>query len=104
MSEVASLLEELTERFYPPAAHELDAVYQFELVDGGNFYMSIRDGQCEMVSGDHEQPSITLTLESDTFASVMEGSLSSAQAFMFGKVRVQGNIILATRLAQLFSA
>jgi putative sterol carrier protein len=103
MSQVASLFELMAERFHPPAAQGLNIVYQFEIVDGGNYFVAINDGVCRIEAGEHEMPSITLILESETMASVVEGSLSSAQAFMFGKVRVTGDLSLGTRLASLFS-
>ena len=104
MSQVAGLFERLADKFYPPAAVGLDIVYQFELLDGGNYFIAISEGLCTVSEGEHEKPSIILTMESETMASVMGGSLSSAQAFMFGKVAVKGDLSLAKRLSEIFSA
>jgi len=104
MQTVASTFDRMAEKFYPPAALGLNVVYQFDVVDGGNYFIAISDGACTIACGDHDAPSITLTLDSDTVACVVEGSLSSVQAFMFGKVRVKGDIALAKRLEALFSA
>ena len=72
--------------------------------DAGNYYITIRDNSCAIECGIHKAPSITLILESDTLVSVIDGSLSGAQAFMFGKVKAEGRLSLATRLSELFSA
>lgn len=104
MSQVAELFDRLTDRFYAPAAKGMDAVYQFDILDAGNYYITICENSCSVCNGKHEAPSITLTLESETLSSVIDGSLSGAQAFMFGKVNAQGQLSLATRLAELFSA
>lgn len=104
MATVAELFDQLTDRFYAPAAQGLEAVYQFDILDAGNYYITISNNTCSIAGGDAENPSITLVLESDTLSCVIDGSLSSAQAFMFGKVKAQGKLVLATRLSELFSA
>jgi len=104
MSQVTGLFERLADKFYPPAARGLNIVYQFELLDGGNYFIAINEGACTVSEGEHENPSIVLTMESETLASVMAGSLGSVQAFMFGKVAVKGDLLLAKRLSEIFSA
>lgn len=104
MTQVAKLFDRLTERFYSPAAKGLEAVYQFDILDAGNYYIAISDSCCAIEGGLHDRPTLTLTLESDTLNSVIDGSLSGAQALMFGKVKAQGDMSQAVRLAELFSA
>ena len=109
MADVAALFGQLKDRFYPPAVREIagsdrKVIYQFKILDAGNYYISIENEQCTVAEGQSENPSITLILESDTLSSVIDGSLSGAQAFMFGKETAEGQLSLATHLSAIFSA
>ena len=55
-----------------------------------------------MVDGSHDDLSVTLTMDSATMQAVMSGKMEGMQAFMMGKLRAEGNMMLATKLNALF--
>ncbi|KAJ8937305.1 hypothetical protein NQ314_011944 [Rhamnusium bicolor] len=50
------------------------------------------------------KPSTTLTISDEDFIELAEGKLNAQTAFMKGKLKVTGNIMLAQKLAPLLKA
>lgn len=92
----------LKDRFNPEAAAGLDIVFQFS-VDDSQYHLVVNNGDCELISGEHEDPHITLIMDSETFNAVTTGEVNGMQAYMSGRLRAEGNLMLATRLGDLFS-
>lgn len=102
MSDTQALFASMQQRFNPQAAQGMDAVFQFELTDADPYYIAIDDGRCEISEGEHDDPTVTLIMDSATLTGVMEGSIDGMQAFMTGKIKADGDIMLATKLTRLF--
>ncbi len=102
MSDVNSLLDEMQKRFNPNAADDLDAIFQYDIDDNGSWQIAIKDGTCEVTEGTQSEPNVTLSMELDTLASVLSGETDGMQAFMSGSIQATGDIMLATRLTDLF--
>jgi putative sterol carrier protein len=100
---VAEIFEKLNANFNPDAASGLDLVFQFSIEDGDNYHLIINDGTCNLVSGDHDDPSVTLIMSSDTLKGIVSGETDGMQAFMAGQLRAEGDMMLATKLGELFS-
>ena len=102
MSQVKTLFDDLNARFSPTAAQQLKAVFQYQLKEGESYYFEIDNGNCTLGEGIHSQPSVTLKLKFDTLKKLADGELDGMKAFMFGKLKVTGDLMLAPRMAQLF--
>lgn len=104
MTSVAEIVQSMKSKFNGQAAAGLDLVFQFNVEDGDNFYVVVKDGTCEVTNGDNPNANVTLIMDSATFASVMSGETDGMQAFMSGKLRTEGDMMLAMKLNELFVA
>ena len=102
MTTVAEIVDSLNSRFNADAAAGLDLIFQFDIEDGDTYHLLVKDGTCDVKTGAHEDPSVTLIMDSDTMIGIMTGKQEGMQAFMMGKIRAEGNMMLATRLNELF--
>jgi putative sterol carrier protein len=102
MSNIAEAFAKIESRFDSTAAAGLDVVFQFS-VDDDAHHLVVQDGKCQLVAGEHSDPSVTLIMDGDTFAEVVAGDINGMQAFMTGRLRTEGDMMLATRLSDLFS-
>ncbi|MFB9886677.1 SCP2 sterol-binding domain-containing protein [Balneatrix alpica] len=102
MSDIKALFASMQSRFNASAAAGMDAVFQFELSDAGTTHVVISNGSCAVVDGEHDDPTVTLMMDSQTMQDVMSGEVDGMQAFMMGRIKADGNIMLATKLNSLF--
>jgi len=99
---VDDLIVKMNESFNPAAAAGMDAVFQYDFKDGENFYMVVKDGAQEIAKGKHKAPSVILATDLATFIGVTDGSVNGMQAFMTGKLKAKGNMMLAQKIGALF--
>ncbi|WP_165840047.1 SCP2 sterol-binding domain-containing protein [Motiliproteus coralliicola] len=104
MNQVDQFFEAMVARFQPQAAVDLDAVIQYRLAEGESYYLTVSDQRCVLDRGEHGAPCVTLKMKFDTLQKLGRGELDGMKAFMFGKLKVSGDMSLATRLAKLFPA
>ncbi|MGB3385872.1 MAG: SCP2 sterol-binding domain-containing protein [Marinomonas sp.] len=102
MSEAKAVFDGMVGRFDADQADGMDAVFQFNMEEGASYYVTIDDGACALGEGEHDDPTVTLEMDLDTLKSVMTGELDGMAAFMQGKIRADGDIMLATKLTQIF--
>ena len=95
-------LEKLEARFNPEAAEGMDEVFQFHFSDAGSYYLNIQDGKLDVQEGEHDDPSVSLSLSTDTLKGIMNGDINGMTAFMTGQLKATGNVMLATKLTSLF--
>jgi putative sterol carrier protein len=103
MSDLSSSLARLTDKFNPGVAVGLDVSFQFIIEDDQPYYLTIKDQQCQLHPGNHQQPSVTLTTDSETLNGIIQGQTNGMEAFMAGKLRAEGDLDLATKLGELFN-
>lgn len=102
MANINAIIEGLKNKFNTDAAAGMDDVFQFNVEDGNNYYVVIKNNQCEIAEGDHDDPSVTLIMNKATLKDVLTGEEDGMQAFMAGKLRAEGDMMLATKLSTLF--
>lgn len=100
---VDQVFEKLEQNFNAEAAKGLDLVFQFDIEDDKVYHLVINDGTCKLAEGEHEDPSVTLIMNSETLKGIVSGETDGMQAFMAGQLRAEGDMMLATKLGELFN-
>ena len=99
---VAEIMDRLASAFNADAADDLEATFQFKIDGDDDFYITIEDEACAASMGEHDDPDITMMMDVDTLKEVVSGDLDGMQAFMGGRLKAEGDVMLGTRLGQLF--
>ncbi|EGH71351.1 SCP2 sterol-binding domain-containing protein [Pseudomonas syringae] len=103
MTSVADAVQTMKDKFNPAAAVGLDVVFGFNIVDEDKQYaLIVKDGTCELQEGNNPNASVTLLMDSQTLKGIVSGETDGMQAFMGGKLRTEGNMMLAMKLSELF--
>ena len=102
MTSSTTTLDNLKARFDPQAAKGMDDVFQFSVSDAEDYYLEVQDGTLGIHQGEHDDPSVTLMSDSITLKGIMNGEIDGMHAFMSGKLKATGNLMLATKLNALF--
>ena len=87
----------------PDVAKNIDSVYQFDLTGAEPSHWTLdltKDGDY-VSEGAHDDPSVTVTMTSEDFVSMVNGSLAPQMAFMTGKLKIKGDMSLALKLQQI---
>ncbi|AMD01184.1 SCP2 sterol-binding domain-containing protein [Halomonas chromatireducens] len=98
----SNTFDKLQDRFDPQAAKGMNDIFQFHFSDNGSHYLVIKDGSLAIEEGEHDDPSVSLSMSTDTLKGVMNGEINGMTAFMTGKLKATGNVMLATKLTSLF--
>jgi 3-hydroxybutyryl-CoA dehydratase len=104
LTSVKEVFDKMPAVFNANAAQGLDAIFQYEITgeNGGSWNVVVKDGACQVNEGVHASPSVTLTMSGDTWLGIVNKQTNGMQAFMTGKLKASGNIMLAQRIEQLF--
>ena len=81
----------------------LKGVFQFDIggPDSGIYSVAIADGKAAVSEGPSSSADITITMASNDFGDLIEGRLDPMAAFMGGKLKVNGDMMLAMQLQTL---
>lgn len=90
--------------FKPEAAEGVDATVQFNFTgpQASEWILFIKDGRCVAEPGVADSPSMTMTIDSQDYIDIITGKLNAMQAFMGGKVKVTGDMMLAMKFPTFF--
>ena len=104
MSNVAETFKGMQSKFNPSAAAGLDLVFQFNITDAENYYRSSRTAPVTCSRATPATPMSPLIMDSETMQGIVSGETDGMQAFMGGKLRAEGDMMLALKLSELFPA
>jgi len=107
--ESAFVFDELRKRLnaLPDIAKKTQAVYLWVITkDGkevGKYTVDLKSGDGEIYEGEpkKEKAGVTLTIEDSNMLPLVTGKLNPQQAFMSGKLKIKGNIMLTQKLQTL---
>lgn len=92
--------------FDSKAAGDTNAVIQFDITDEapGDYYVEIANGKCAAYAGQHPKPSATIITPSAVWLGIARGEINGATAFVTGKYKVKGDMMLLMKMEKLFPA
>lgn len=99
------VFEGMPERFAPEKASGVDAQVQWLVSDGGEehaYAVTVAGGTCTTERTRVESPRVTLSTDVVSFAKMMTGKAQGPQLYMTGKLKIQGDLMLAQRMATFF--
>ena len=101
--EVDQIFTNIADQFDPSRTDGLNATILFDLSgeNGGLYWVKVADGQAETGKGTVDSPNMTLKAAADDWAAMVNGDLNPMQAFMTGKIKIQGDMGLAMKLQSL---
>jgi phosphatidate phosphatase APP1/putative sterol carrier protein len=101
---VKEIFADLPSRFNADAGKGINAVVQYHLAGeaGGDYYVVIKDGTCQVNEGTHPSPNMTETMAAQDYVDMKNGRLNGQMAFMSGKLKIAGDMGLAMKMESLF--
>jgi putative sterol carrier protein len=103
--QVAELFQGIVSRFDVSKAAGINAAIQFDLQGdgGGMHWLKITDDNIQHGEGAVDSPKMTLKASADDFAGMLTGEVNPMQAFMTGRIKIQGDTGLALKLMPLIN-
>jgi len=101
---IQELFEAMPSYFNSAAAAGMTKTFQWNITgeEASVWAFKIVNGEGELVPGGVEKPDITITVSDKDWISIVEGKLDPTSAFMSGRLKVAGDMMLAMRLQNLF--
>ena len=100
----------MTDHVEPSQVGDLDVVVHFKILDrpeeqgGGydHYEVIFADGACRASDSPEREPRVTIKVKGVHFLKLAAGKASGPVLFMTGKLKLQGDVMLASRLTSFF--
>jgi len=94
--------------FRPDQAGSLDAVVHFKVLDrpGGGYdhrELVVESGRLTVVEPPQREPTVTIKIKPVDFLKLVTGNASGPVLFMRGRLKIDGDLMLASRLTGFFT-
>ena len=102
---IADSFPALQAAFLPDRASGVDKTIQFDFTgrEAGVWHMRVHDGTMDYGQGPAENPSATISADSDDWLNILGGALDPVSAFMGGKIKIQGDMGLMMQFQNWFA-
>lgn len=103
LKEIFSALQQKLDE-NPGKVEGINATYFFNLSENGvphQYHIAVADGVAKVNEGGVDNPSITIFMDANDFLAVASGQLNPMTAFMGGKLKLQGDMMLAMKLQSM---
>lgn len=100
MTDARDLLHRMPRCFKPDVAADLSMTVQYMVARP--VYITIDHGQCWVSDGLAPAPDVTLKVRDEHLIKMMSGRMRGITAFITGRLKVEGNYVLAQKLQQVF--
>ncbi len=101
---VSQVFEQMQSAFNADAAKGVDVVFQYVISgpQGGEWFVSVSDGKCDIREGKADKPTCTLKIADSDFIDLVTGKLDPMAAFTSGKLKISGDIMKSQLIGKLF--
>ena len=104
-----ALFMEMAAGITPELVQKVGVIYQWNITQGGKtagvWTLDLKNAPGSVYSGEAKtKPGCTLTVSDDDVVALASGKLDSMKAFMAGKLKIGGNMMLAQKLKPVFDA
>ncbi len=95
----------LQSAFQPDRTRGVDKTIQFVFTgrEAGSWVMFVRDGTMSYRQGTEENPSVTVTVDSDDWLKILRGELNPMTAVMGGKLKLAGDMGIMLQFQSWFA-
>jgi 3-hydroxyacyl-CoA dehydrogenase/3a,7a,12a-trihydroxy-5b-cholest-24-enoyl-CoA hydratase len=105
-----AIFDAMGERISAEHVKKINAIFMWVITKNGKeatkWTVDLKSGNGKVYEGepkDGAKPTTTLTLDDDDMVKLVGGQLNPQQAFMSGKLKIKGNIMLTQKLQTLFN-
>src|SRR5579884_4207676 len=104
---LAEIFRQMPSRLNRERAGHIDAVVEWRIVDPKTrehdiWQLILHDGDAEVQPGPAEDPTVTMEVGAIDFMRLITGGANGPKLFLFGRLKVRGNLVLAARMPGLF--
>jgi putative sterol carrier protein len=101
---VKETFEKMPSVFNAAKAQGIHSVVQYviEGAGGGSWFIELKDGNCRVAEGTYDSPKVTITMNAGTWLALVNQEMSGMQAFMGGKLKATGDVMLAQKIPMIF--
>ena len=99
---VREYFEEMQAKVDPERTRGQRASYRFDIEGAGSWHVAVDDGTIA-VSESQADADCVIQASEQTFMKIVRGEQDPRTAYLFGKVKVKGDMGLAMRLRDLFA-
>jgi putative sterol carrier protein len=104
MNSIAGSFAGLQQAFQPQKAQGVNKTVQFDFTgrEPGTWSATVQNGTFAYGQGPAQNPNATVTIDSDDWLKILRGELNGVSAFMSGKLKVKGDMMLMTQFQNWF--
>ncbi|HEU5380175.1 MAG TPA: SCP2 sterol-binding domain-containing protein [Ktedonobacteraceae bacterium] len=101
---ISELFESMPERFNTTAAEGVTKTIQWNITgdEPGIWAFQITNGVGQLIPGGVEKADTTFTISGKNWIAIAEGKTDPMKAFMTGRLKVAGDMMLAMKVPQFF--
>lgn len=98
------VFDEMRRNFDASKAKGVKLTYAWKLSgsNGGNWFIKINDGKCEIGKGSVDKADVTFECSDETWVALSNKKLGGMRAFLSGKLKVDGSHGTAKKLDEIF--
>lgn len=101
---VAESFEQMPNVFNSAAAAGMTKTLKWNITgeEAGVWAFQIVNGEGKLIPGGVEKPDLTFTVSDKDWLAITEGKLDAMNAYMTGKLKIAGDMMLAMKVPSLF--